>query len=137
MVHEGDVPMIGEDLELFSLRTIQRIAEKSRQKALAAACAVKGEKIGEYSDIKYEQSEIDEEISTSSEEDMDMEDDATEEKKATDKGIEIVKMKSQEMMEEDDGLDGLLDDEEDEEEEGKRKKYFKKIKYFLPSLFLR
>jgi hypothetical protein len=122
MVHEGDVPMIGEDLELFSLRTIQRIAEKSRQKALAAACAVKGEKIGEYSDIKYEQSEIDEEISTSSEEeeeDMDMEDDATEEKKATDKGIEIVKIKSQEMMEEDDGLDGLLDDEEDEEEEGK------------------
>ena len=32
MVHEGDVPTIGEDLELFSLRTIQRIADKARAK---------------------------------------------------------------------------------------------------------
>jgi len=40
MIHDGDEPTIGEDFEIFSLKTIQKAVMKAKARALAAADAV-------------------------------------------------------------------------------------------------
>ncbi|KAL3098428.1 hypothetical protein niasHS_003781 [Heterodera schachtii] len=86
MVHEGDEPTMGEDLELFSLKTVKRLAER-------AAKAVKG--------IKEE-----EEKESNDEEDDEEEKDG---EKATTKMTKMEK-------EFDDGLNEAIEEEEEKDE---------------------
>uniref|UniRef100_A0A183CG73 rRNA methyltransferase n=1 Tax=Globodera pallida TaxID=36090 RepID=A0A183CG73_GLOPA len=97
MVHEGDEPTLGEDLELFSLRTVRRLAER-------AAKAAKG--------IKEEETEDDSEDEEQEDEEKD---DAKDKTKTTTTGTK--------MEEFDDGLNEATEeyDDDDEEEENENK----------------
>uniref|UniRef100_A0A915LTN0 Putative rRNA methyltransferase n=1 Tax=Meloidogyne javanica TaxID=6303 RepID=A0A915LTN0_MELJA len=74
MIHDGDEPTIGEDFEIFSLKTIQKAVMKAKARALAAADAVSsGKNIMLDSDNDLEEDENKEEndgnVSTSDDED--------------------------------------------------------------------
>jgi len=73
MIHDGDEPTIGEDFEIFSLKTIQKAVMKAKARALAAADAVSsGKNIMLDSDNDLEEDEDKEEndgnVSTSDDE---------------------------------------------------------------------
>ena len=131
MVHEGDVPTIGEDLELFSLKTVRRLANKARAKALAAAQAAKGEQ-----PLKEEEMDVDSDDENDDYDDYDADNEVKDEEEdgnhSTEMGIESMggkKNRKTDFKEEEedsevddkDGLSDLDDEEEEDNRDGKGK----------------
>jgi hypothetical protein len=134
MVHEGDVPTIGEDLELFSLKTVRRLADKARAKALAAAQAAKGEQ-----PLKEEEMDVDSDDENDDYDDYDADNEVKDEEEdgnhSTEMGIESMggkKNRKTDFKEEEedsevddkDGLSDLDDEEEEDNRDGKGKGEF-------------
>nr|CAD2136657.1 unnamed protein product [Meloidogyne enterolobii] len=135
MIHDGDEPTIGEDFEIFSLKTIQKAVMKAKARALAAADAVSsGKNIMLDSDNDLEEDEAKEEndgsdgnVSTSDDEDDEMDaQNFTENHKKQITNLENNQKKDEDILSENEWNDDKMESDINEENEGNENSIQKK-----------
>uniref|UniRef100_A0A1I8B544 Putative rRNA methyltransferase n=1 Tax=Meloidogyne hapla TaxID=6305 RepID=A0A1I8B544_MELHA len=132
MIHDGDEPTIGEDFEIFSLKTIQKAVMKAKSRALAAAEAVSnGKNIMLNSDSEDEEKEENGENVSTDDEDLSDEPDAhnvTENNKKQFTNMENDQKNDEEIPSENEWDDDDKMENYDNEENGNNEKSIQKKK---------
>uniref|UniRef100_A0A914NXR0 Ribosomal RNA methyltransferase SPB1-like C-terminal domain-containing protein n=1 Tax=Meloidogyne incognita TaxID=6306 RepID=A0A914NXR0_MELIC len=123
MIHDGDEPTIGEDFEIFSLKTIQKAVMKAKARALAAADAVSSGKnimLDSDNDLKEDEDkeENDGNVSTSDDEDDELDaQNFTENHKKQITNLESNQKEDEDILSENEWNDDKMENDVNEENE--------------------